>query len=40
MLNIGVNGAIAMAEKIVNDMNGVAYMLQQFNNPDNPKVHR
>jgi cysteine synthase A len=35
----GMNGAIAKAEQIVaNNPNG--FMLQQFNNPDNPKIHR
>jgi len=34
----GMAGAIEMAKKIKNERNG--FMLQQFANPDNPKVHR
>ena len=36
----GVNGAIAKAEAIVAGLEGRGHMLQQFNNPSNPKVHR
>ena len=32
--------AIAKAEEIVNSLGENAMLLQQFNNPDNPKVHR
>ena len=32
--------AIAKAEEIVNSLGADAMLLQQFNNPDNPKIHR
>lgn len=34
-----MNGSVQMAEKIVAETPG-GFMLQQFNNPDNPKAHR
>jgi cysteine synthase A len=33
-----MNGAIKKAEQIVAELGDKAYMLQQFNNPDNIKV--
>lgn len=36
----GMGGAIAKAEDIVNTLDGRGFLLQQFNNPDNPKIHR
>lgn len=37
----GMGGAIAKAEEIVEGLGaGEGYLLQQFNNPDNPKIHR
>jgi cysteine synthase A len=36
----GMGGAVKKAEMIVAEMGEKAYMLQQFNNPDNPKIHR
>lgn len=34
----GMGGAIAKAEEIATTQGG--FLLQQFNNPDNPKIHR
>merc|ERR1712238_199986 len=36
----GMGGAIAKAEEIVDSMGDEGYLLQQVNNPDNPKIHR
>lgn len=36
----GMGGAIAKAEDIINTLDGNGFLLQQFNNPDNPKIHR
>ncbi|GAX18366.1 cysteine synthase A [Fistulifera solaris] len=36
----GMGGAIAKAEEIVNSLGPDGMLLQQFNNPDNPKIHR
>jgi len=35
---LGMKGAIAMAEKIIGERENT-YMLQQFSNPSNPKIH-
>lgn len=36
----GMGGAIAKAEELVESLGDDGYLLQQFNNPDNPKIHR
>ncbi|KAL7577754.1 hypothetical protein ACA910_010515 [Epithemia clementina (nom. ined.)] len=36
----GMGGAIAKAEELVKELGADAMLLQQFNNPDNPKIHR
>lgn len=36
----GMGGAIAKAEELTKSLGSDGYMLQQFNNPDNPKIHR
>ena len=35
-----VSGAIAKAQEILGELKGDGFMLQQFQNPANPKVHR
>ena len=34
-----MKGAIAKADEIVAGLGGKGFVLQQFNNSDNPKVH-
>lgn len=36
----GMGGAIGKAEELVDGLGSEGYLLQQFNNPDNPKIHR
>ncbi len=36
----GMRGAVLKAEQIVAELGEKGKMLQQFNNPDNPKIHR
>lgn len=36
----GMGGAIGKAEEIVSSLGEEGFLLQQFNNPDNPKIHR
>lgn len=36
----GMGGAIGKAEQLADDLGDTGFLLQQFNNPDNPKVHR
>lgn len=36
----GMGGAIAKAEELVDQLGEDGFLLQQFNNPDNPKIHR
>jgi cysteine synthase A len=36
----GMGGAIGKAEEIVEGLGDSGFLLQQFNNPDNPKIHR
>lgn len=34
----GMGGAVSKAEQIVKELGPKGFLLQQFNNPDNPKV--
>lgn len=36
----GMGGAIGKAEELVASLGDDGFLLQQFNNPDNPKIHR
>lgn len=36
----GMGGAISKAEDLVEELGEDGFLLQQFNNPDNPKIHR
>ena len=36
----GMGGAVKKAEMLVAELGSKGKMLQQFNNPDNPKIHR
>ena len=36
----GMGGAISKAEELVEELGEDGFLLQQFNNPDNPKIHR
>lgn len=36
----GMGGAISKAEELVEELGEDGMLLQQFNNPDNPKIHR
>lgn len=36
----GMGGAIGKAEELADELGEAGFLLQQFNNPDNPKIHR